>query len=73
MRILAYSSSIGHRVVFGGVLRIQAWVCLRRLALASGIRFDFGCLVCTFGKALRIKEFLDRAAFGKAGRKAEVL
>jgi len=25
--------------VFGDVLRIQVWVCLRRLALASGIRF----------------------------------
>ena len=28
--------------MLGDVLRIQAWVCLRRLALASGIRFGFG-------------------------------
>jgi len=42
--------------VFGDVLRIQAWICLRRLALASGIQFGFGCVVCTFGKALRMLE-----------------
>ena len=24
-------------------MRIQAWVCLRRLALASAIQFGFGC------------------------------
>jgi len=36
LRIWAYGSGIGHRFVFGDVLRIQAWVCLRRLVLASG-------------------------------------
>jgi len=45
------------RFVFGDVLRIQERVCLRRLALASGIRFGFGCLVCTFRKALRMQEW----------------
>jgi len=39
LRIRAYGSGIGHIFVFGDVLRIQVWVCLRRLALASGIRF----------------------------------
>ena len=43
--------------MFGDVLRIQAWVCLRRHALASGIRFGFGRLVCRFGKALRMQEW----------------
>jgi len=52
-RIRADGSGIGRRFVFG-VLRIQAWDCLWRLALASGMRF--GCLVCTFGKALRMQE-----------------
>jgi len=42
-------------ICLGGVLRIQAWVCLRRLALASGIRFGFGRWVCTLGKALLIQ------------------
>ena len=54
--IRAYGSGIGHRLVFRDVLRIQAWVCLRRLALASGIRLGFGCLVCMFGKELRMQE-----------------
>jgi len=56
LRIRAYGSGIGHRFVFGDVLRTQAWVCLRRLALASGTRFGLGHLVCTFGKALRMEE-----------------
>jgi len=56
MRIRAYGSGIGHRFVFGDVLRIQAWVCLRRPALASGRRFGFGHLVCTFGKVSRMQE-----------------
>jgi len=47
---------IGHRFLFGDMLRIQASVCLRRLGSASGIRFGFGRLACTFGKALRIQE-----------------
>jgi len=51
-----YGSGIGHRFVFGDVRRIQAWVCLRRHALASGILFGFGRLVCRFGKALRMQE-----------------
>jgi len=57
LRIRAYSSGIGHRFVFGDVLRVQAWVCLRRLALASGMRSGFGRLVCTFGKVLRMREY----------------
>ena len=32
------------------------WVCLLRFALASGKRFDPGCLVCKFEKALRMQE-----------------
>jgi len=56
MRIRAYASSIGNRFVFGDALRIQAWVCLRKLALASGIWFSIGRLVCTCGKALRMQE-----------------
>jgi len=55
-RIWAYGSGIEHCFVFGDVLRIQAWVCLRGFALASGIWFGFGCLVCAFGKALRMQE-----------------
>jgi len=45
-------------LVFGCALRIRAWVCLRRLALASGIRFGFRRSVWprTFGKALRMQE-----------------
>ena len=54
LRIRADGSAIGRRFVFGDVLRIQAWDCLWRLALASSMRF--GCLVCTFGKALRMQE-----------------
>jgi len=56
LRIRAYGSSIGHRFVFGYVLGIQAWVWLRRLALASGMRFGFARLVCTFGKVLRMQK-----------------
>ena len=49
LRIRAYGSDIGHKFAFGDVLRIQAWVCLRRLALALGIGFGFGRLFCTSG------------------------
>ena len=31
--------------MFGDVLKIQAWACLRRHTLASGIRFGFGRFV----------------------------
>jgi len=55
--ILAYGSGIGHRFVFGDLLRIRAWVYLQRLALSSGIQFSFKRLVCTFRKALRIQEY----------------
>jgi len=73
LRIRAYGSGIGHRFVFGDVLRIQAWVCLWRLALASGIRFGFGRLACTFGKALRMRECaiaLGSCSFGESREKS---
>ena len=43
---------------FGYALRLrhQAFVCLWRLTLDSGIRFGFGRLLCTFGKALPMPE-----------------
>jgi len=62
--------------LFGDVLRIQAWVCLRRLALASGIRFRLwasGLHVRESSAKAGMRDSMDRAAFGKAGRKAEVL
>jgi len=56
LRVRVYGFGIWHRSVFGDVLGIQACVCLWRLALAWGIRFGFGHLVCLFGKALRMQE-----------------
>jgi len=76
LRNQAYGSGFEHRFVFGCALRIRAWVCLRRLALASGIRFGFERFVWTFGKASRMQKCeidLGSCSFGKAGRKAEVL
>jgi len=49
-QICAEDPGIGF--VSGCALRIQAWVCPRRLALASGIWFGFERVVWTFGKAL---------------------
>ena len=75
LRIRACGSSIGHWFVFGDVLlRIQAGVCLWRLAWASGIRFGFECLVCTFGRALRMQEYaivLGSCSFRESREKSE--
>jgi len=49
-RTRAYDSGLGHRLVFRYALRIRAWVCFRRLALASGEWLGFECLFGCSGK-----------------------